>query len=417
MKKILILGGASVHIKLIRAAQKMGLYTIVTDNLRYEESPGKQIANEYWDIDVFDVSNIVERARKSKIDGVISGWLDPCQIPYQEICEKLKMPCYGTREQFYKMTNKHAFKKMCKECGVDTVLDYSIIDVENGIVDYPIFVKPVDSRGSRGQSICCNKKQTTIAIEKAKNESSNGEILIEKYMEGTDEIQITYFLIDGMPYLIRTADSYNGGKNYNLEKVVTCSISPSKYTDEYIATTHQNVVNMFSKLGFKNGPIFMQGFYDKGKFRFFDPGLRFPGVDYDIIYNEMYNENLMNMMIDFSINGKFEKKEIAGDMVHLFGKRAATLFPTITAGKIKNIIGIDAIKQLKGVFAISLRHDIGDIIDWTYNVNQRIAEINVYADTTDELKEKIKKIKNVLDVIDIDGKSMIYGLLNEEIII
>ena len=95
MKKILVLGSASVHVKLIKAAQDMGIYTITTDNVPYEDSPGKKIADEYWDLDIFDVDKIVEKSRKNKIDGVISGWLDPCQRPYFQICKKLGVPCYG----------------------------------------------------------------------------------------------------------------------------------------------------------------------------------------------------------------------------------------------------------------------------------------------------------------------------------
>ena len=44
MKKILVLGSASVHVKLIKAAQEMGIYTITTDNVPYEDSPGKKVS-------------------------------------------------------------------------------------------------------------------------------------------------------------------------------------------------------------------------------------------------------------------------------------------------------------------------------------------------------------------------------------
>ena len=72
------------------------VYTIVTDNVKYDDSPGKKIADEYWDLNIYDVHGIVKKAREQKVDGVISGWLDPCQRPYQEICEQLGVSCYGT---------------------------------------------------------------------------------------------------------------------------------------------------------------------------------------------------------------------------------------------------------------------------------------------------------------------------------
>lgn len=42
--------------------------------------------------------------KKEKVDAVISGYLDFCQRYYQELCEKLNLPCYGTYEQFKVLT-------------------------------------------------------------------------------------------------------------------------------------------------------------------------------------------------------------------------------------------------------------------------------------------------------------------------
>ena len=205
-KKILILGGASVHCKLVRSAKQMGLYTIVTDYL--EDSPAKKIADKSYIFDVNDVESIVRMCRSEGVDAVISTHLDPCQRPYQKICQQLGLPCFGTAEQYFKLTDKHAFKQMCMENGVDVIPEYTRQDVENGTVPYPLFIKPVDSRGSRGQSVCYNTEQALKAIDFACSESSNGDILIEKYMAGADEVQITYFMVNGKAYLVRTVDSH-----------------------------------------------------------------------------------------------------------------------------------------------------------------------------------------------------------------
>lgn len=414
MKTVLILGGASVHVKLVEAAHRLGYKTIVVDYLNERKSPAKLVSDENYQIDISDIESIIKLCQEKKVDGVISTHLDPCQRYYQMICEELNLPCYGTKDQFFKMTDKNAFKKMCQENGVDTIEDYSIEDILNDNVHYPIFIKPVDSRGSRGQSVCNNKNEAIIALELAKKESSNGDLLIEKYMKEASEIQITYFYIDGKPYLIRTVDSYNGGEEYKLEKVVSCSISPSKYTNEYIQTTQEKVLSMFDRLGIKNGPVFMQGFYDNGKFRFFDPGLRFPGVDYDLVYPILYNEDLMELMIEFSIYGEFSKKTIDNEMVYLKGCRAAVLFPTIRKGTIREIKGLDKILHTEGVFSLTQRHIVNEIVEWSYNVNQRIAEVDILCDSTELLKRKIQQIQHILQVVDANGENMVYAPFDVE---
>lgn len=414
MKKLLVLGGASVHCKLVEAAKRMGCYTIVTDYL--VNSPAKLIADESWLLNIMDVDLIVEKCKEEKVDAVISGWLDPCQRPYCEICEKLGLPCYGTKEQFHQMTDKHAFKKMCADNGVDIIPEYDERDIDK--VEYPVFVKPVDSRGSRGQTVCYDKESLVKAIEYAKSESSNGDILIEKYMKDAEELQVTYFFVNGEPFLLRTADSYCGSEENHLEKVVACAISPSKHTEKYLKTAHNQVVKMFKKLGFMNGPIFMQGFVDNGVFRFFDPGLRFPGVDYERIYERVFGISLMELMIQIAVNGKCDPGVILPkDGVNLNGKRAAVLFPTVKAGKVGKICGLNELISDDNVVSVWKRCDVGDEVKWCYNVNQRSLEADILCDGTEQLKKYLKMFLSKYRVYDMNGSDMTFEIFDAERVI
>ena len=128
-KKLLILGGVYLHKKVVEAANEMGIYTIVTDNI--PDSPAKKIASKSYDINISDVDGIVDMCRTEKVDAVLSVCIDFCQVYYQEICEKLGLPCYGTYEQFQIFTNKELFKKVCMENGVDIIPTYSEEDILN----------------------------------------------------------------------------------------------------------------------------------------------------------------------------------------------------------------------------------------------------------------------------------------------
>ena len=44
----------------------------VTDYLNYEESPAKQIADEYWNLNITQVDEIVEKCKKERVDGVLN---------------------------------------------------------------------------------------------------------------------------------------------------------------------------------------------------------------------------------------------------------------------------------------------------------------------------------------------------------
>lgn len=407
-KKLLILGGAYLHNKVVEAARKMGIYTIVTDNVK--DAPAKKIADKYYDINVSDVDGIVEMCRKENVDAVLTVCLDFCQIYYQKICEKLGVPCYGTEEQFQIFTDKRLFKKACVENGVDIIPTYTQEEIEDIHEDiYPVLVKPAYSRGSRGQSVCFNKTETEKAVEEAKLFSDNGEAIIEKYMGGKEDFQVTYLVVDGIPYVVRTADRYLGPSEKNMDRVAIALSSPSSNTELYMEEAHKKVSDMLRNLGIKNAPVFMQGFVDGDKFRFYDPGLRFPGGDYDRIFASAMGINLMELLIELAFTGEIKpRKQLNDETVYLNDSTIFTLHSTIDEGTISAVTDKKELLEIPGVEFVSFRHDVGDKIEFTGNVNQRIAEFNIYGETPEQLKDTITQVEEKLKVLDTDGKDMVF---------
>ena len=409
-KKLLVLGGAFQHGKVVEEAKRLGIYTIVTDNLAPSDAPAKQIADEYWMLNIYDVDSIVKKCKEEKVDGVVAGWLDPCQRPYAEICSKLGVPAYCNAEQVMNMTDKIAFKAMCKQYGVNIIPDYTLEDVSNKKVNFPVFVKPVDSRGSRGQTICNNYEELDAAIKFARKESSNGGVLIEKYMEKVNEFHVTYFFAEGEPYLVRGSDNYCGPKETGMDKVVSCAVYPSRFLKKYMEGPHKNVVNMFKNSGQKNGPVFMQGFRDGDKFRFFDPGMRFPGVDCELAIQKATGINYMKAMIDIALTGKCQLN--ASECYKMGGQVASVLYLNVRPGKIVNIKNEDVIRNNPNVVAYLPRCKVGDEISWSYNVNQRFAELDILAPTFEELIEIMDQIQKNIFVEDENGENMIFNLFD-----
>lgn len=413
MKKLLIIGGASVHCKLVEAAKGLGYYTIVTDYL--ENSPAKQIADESWMLNIMDVDSIVSKCMEEQVDAVLTGWLDPCQKPYQAICEKLSLPCYGTAEQFHILTDKNAFKEFCRECGVDIIPQYSAHDVEAETIQYPVFVKPNDSRGSRGQSLCYTKEELLRAIETAKCESSTGEAVIEKFMEGKQDFSMTYFVIDSEPYLIRVCDRYLGKREDRLNKQCIGCISPSKFTQLYLDKVDNRIKCFIRKLGIQNGPVFMQGFVDGDTVRFYDPGLRFPGGDYELFLKSATGINIMELMVEFAVTGKISK-QIPNDLFFLNGKHSVQLDFTCRAGKIAGYCGIEEIKKHPEVVSSFGRYEIGEEIPASGDVRQRVFEVGMLLEYGSSVFESVMAIQEFFDVLDEAGESMLISKLDPNLL-
>lgn len=411
-KKLLILGGAYLHNKVVEAAKEMGIYTIVTDNL--PDAPAKKIADKSYDINVSDVDEIVTMCQAEGVDAVITVCLDFCQIYYQQICEKLSLPCYGSKEQFQIFTNKELFKKICLVYGVDIIPTYEEVELANTDI-YPILVKPAHSRGARGQSICFTKEEALTAINKAKEMSDNGHAIIEKYMGNKADFQVTYLVIDGKAYVVRTADRYLGAKEEKMDRVAIALSSPSSNTDLYMNNVHNKVEKMFSAIGIKYAPVFMQGFVDGDTIRFYDPGLRFPGGDYERIFSEIMGINLMKLLIELVFNGCIQNREgLKENALYLNGHTIFTLHSTIRPGRIKSITDKDKLLKIRGIRFVSFRHKVGEKIEFTGTVNQRIAEFNILGSNPSEIRQTVKDIKEQFNVLNEDDENMIFCEFDEE---
>ena len=66
-KKISILGGNALAIDIVKAAQELGLYTIVTDWNTPDQSPAKYVADEYWMNSLSDIDTLTDKIIKNNI--------------------------------------------------------------------------------------------------------------------------------------------------------------------------------------------------------------------------------------------------------------------------------------------------------------------------------------------------------------
>ena len=411
-KKILILGGLPQHCDAVIEAKSMGLYVIVVDFI--ENSPAKQIADKSYLCSIDDVDTIIRICKKERVDGVLNLCVDPAQMPYAKICEKLNLPCFGTIENFRILTDKKNFKDFCKIHGVDTIQEYSI-DMENfedtlKSIEYPVMVKPVDGRGSRGQTECYCIDDVKKAIPFAKENSKTGCFIIEKLMINADDFTVIYMVKNKKAHPILIYDRILGALEDNLNKLALYDVAPSKHIDLYYEKVNAKVCKMIEALGIENGPLFFQGFWDGETVRFYDPALRLPGGQGYRIIKEVYGVNLLKMLIHFSITGSLceEYGSINYDC-KLNGKVGIIFMPILNPGKITEISGIDNVKQLPSVIGFTQLYFKDDSIKDVGITKQRFAFIHIVCNTKSKAVNVMKEILSILSILDENGKEMIFS--------
>ncbi len=416
MKKLLILAGAGVHCKVVDAAKEMGIYTIVTDYLK--DSPAKLIADESLMYDINDVNALVNFCKENNVDGVLGFCIDPSQKPAQAIAERIGANQFGDRNQVFALTDKVAFKKLCTSAGVDIIPEYNSYEIDYTNIQFPVLVKPIDSRGSRGASVCKNIDELKIALPMAKKESSNGGAIIEKYMDNNQDLTISYIVKDGEPILISVGDRYPGKAEDNLDRQLSCTIQPSIYMDMYVQNVNNRVINMIKKLGIQNGPVFMQGFVDGDTVRMYDPGIRLPGNEYERIFTCATGMNPMKSIISYIVGG--EINDYDGGLVgsyNLNGKCAIQYMINVKDGEIAVFEGLDSIQEMPFVIDVQQKHFIGDIIKNTGDIRHRAGEISILVNRNiEEMSAAVELVQSTLHVRDTDGNNMLISEFNKDLI-
>lgn len=408
-KRLLILGGAPQSSKIVKCAKELGIYTIVADI--NENAPAKRGADESLNMSLFDHEGLLAWCKAHPVDGVINICVDFAQKTQLFLCEHLGLPCFGSAEQVNTLTDKQTFKKTCMKYGMDVIPEYTEEDALSGKVSLPLFVKPAEGSGSRGAYTCQTMDELKEAIDAAKKDSRNGKVIIEKFLGGHDDFQVTYIFIDGKPYLQRTADRHHGAVADHMENVSALAISPSKYMDLYLRKYHENAQRMLMDLGLKTAPVFFQGFVDGDAIRFYDPAIRLTGANFENILKAATGLDTVKMFVEYAMSGK------AGsiDLDHLSkaylldGKFAALAFPMSRGGRIEKVCGLDEIEKMPEVVSATYRRREGDSVKETGDVTQRFGEFDVVANSKDELKATLKAIQDKLVLLDADGQDMVIS--------
>jgi biotin carboxylase len=414
-KRLLILGGMRFSCEIVKKAQAMGIYTLVADYNKIEDSPGKQIADEAVDLSVIDVDAVVEYVKGNRIDGVFVGFNDMLLPYYAEICEKTGLPCYGTKEQFETLIAKDKYKSLCRQFGVPTIPEYDFHD-EN--IKYPVLVKPVDSSGSRGITICHDRAELEKAVEVGRKASKTGEVLVERYMDGR-EVTVFWTFQNGNYYLSALANRHvkqnQGGDVIPLPVGYTF---PSVFLSKYRLEVEGNCKKMFRHLGIKDGMMFMQCKVEDGTCYLYDLGFRPTGsLEYKIL-NRVCGYDPLDMMICFALTGRMGEEDIAPKVKPEFETPAFNVSCLCAPGTIKEITGLDEVKKMLEVEDVVVAYTPGETI--TEQMRGLLAQISIRVlgsvDKKEQLLPTMQKINETLHILGEDGRELLLpGIEYEDI--
>ncbi len=402
-KKILILGGSSDGVETVKNANDMGLLTIVVDPV--PGSPAKKIAWKSYDVNAIDLEALVKISENENVDGVFVALSERLLETYCRLCTRIRVPCYCNLDQIAIFCDKIAFKTKCREYGIPVVNDYTLDDS----IPYPVLVKPADSSGSKGISVCYNRDELLMAVERAKSFSHTNRYLIEDYLQG-DQVTANYTIMDGEPYLSLINDRFVVEPYKGLGSFGIAVAFPSKYSELYMNTIHDNMCRMLRDLEFVNAPINLQAFVDGNTIRFYDPALRIGGGRAYLITEAVTGFSIQKALLHFAVTGKMlpdgEKIRLKADDWKIKGKFSLQPNLIVKTGTIGHIEGMDKLNLIPELVAAFQMREEGEKITLAGTSQQTAIRLYFVANTMDALVNAYQKAVDTIKITDEQGNNM-----------
>lgn len=405
---IVVLGGNLPHANLVKILNARGYRTVLID---YLDAPvAKQYADIHYQESTLDMEAVERIARAENACRIMEICTDRALPPAAYVAEKMALPHPMSYEASLLVTNKNRMKRFMLDNGIPTSKFFPVSDISQleGIeLSYPLMVKPADSSGSIGITRVEIKPELESAVLNAIAKSGSGQAIVEEYVSGP-EIQIDCFVTEGKAVILDIKR-----KRKHTEDAFTLpygSIIPageSRCAREKINSICCSLVN---GLKLKNGPLYIQAIMKGDDISVIEFGVRFGGGLSFKILKDVAGIDIVECTADAYLGGKPEIRDSFNDFKGVY----ATYHVFPKAGVFSHFAGCDQLLA-EGVFqyfSISMKE--GTVCNGDMASKERAAAFILQSADMAENDAKLKHIIDTLDIVDVDGRSMmrkdIYGL-------
>ena len=402
----------------VRKAHEMGVHTIVTDYYDNKKAPAKTESDESYDVSALDVEAVVDLARRTRADGVFTGYSDITLMPCRKVCDALGFPFYATSGQLESTLNKRKFKELCRKHNIRVVEDIGQDLIKNDAesIRYPVIVKPADSYSSRGITVCHGPESLHSSIATALAVSTCKEVVVEEFIVA-DDVYLYMTVQDGVLSLSAMADRLMNNQQHGFAPQPVGYVFPSKHIDIYFERTHSRLQNMVDDLGLRNGTFFVQGFVIRDEITLFEMGLRLSGGAGYLLITHQNGIDPVKMHINYALTGEFSGWDVRSSDKPRFEKPHCVIVVLLKNGTVSDVLGWGAVTSHPAVFETVRLINPGDVLTQAGTLNQVFARIYVSASDASALRQAIDEVRGSLQVKDVDGNEMILDSFDSKVVL
>lgn len=398
MKAFVIAGGVP-QIELIKQLKSRGITTVLADGS--PNAVARPYADVFYHVDIFCISAIREIAEKERVDFIITVCADQVLLVVAEVSEMLGLPCYIDFRTAQDVSDKIRMKRIFKEIAVPTT-DYVEMDGLdlNAIAQlrYPLVVKPVDAYSSKGVRKAENADELKQYYEEARQISRSGRVIIEEFFQG-EEISVDAFVEKGKAKILTITNS---------EKIGSCDrfvifrgrypVAASEVVMKRIEEVAQKIADGF---GLWNAPLLIQLLNNGDDISVLEFCARTGGNMKWLLIKESCGVDVIAATIDITLG--LEPDLAIRDTGH---EIVVNDFIYCRPGIFDHFEGFDEMVGRGYIHEFHPMRIRGTEMRGVTSSSDRIAGMNIVADSIEDFNAKEKKILETVKVVDANGNDM-----------
>lgn len=248
-RKIAIIGASYLQDPLIKKARTMGLETHVFAWAAADV--GEKSADFFYPISIKEKERILDKCREIGINGICSIASDLAVITVNYVAYHMGL-IGNSLDNSVKATNKAVMRREFALRGDPSPRNICIHEddsLSNLDLDYPLIVKPIDRSGSRGVSEINDVFALKEAVELARKNGFENEILIEEFVKGK-EYSVECISYEGEHRLLAVTEKYTTGAPHFIE---TGHMQPADICDEMLIKVERVVFHALDTLEISYG--------------------------------------------------------------------------------------------------------------------------------------------------------------------
>ena len=255
-KKLLILGGSPNQLRLVEAAKKAGIYTVVCN--WSEDCAAHEACDKFYVQNYQDREQVLAIAKREEVDGVISN--SEAAMPVVAYVAESLCLTGNSVSSIEKLVSKTAFRQLQREAGVFAPRNFECDTWEAyqehvGELTFPIIIKPCESSGTRGTTRIDSREDVDRqrrAFDDCRHYSVNDRVSVEEFVE-----MPLLTVIDGDVFVCDGEYLWNGFftcyRSRHATMLPMMESFPIVIADKDFAIVKDHLMRIFDKAGIKHG--------------------------------------------------------------------------------------------------------------------------------------------------------------------